>query len=91
MGWKDIKTAPKDGHTIIIRTVHGLNKKEIFYECPANWRSEKKPAYYDPITGRCFITAGILTGWMYLDRPYLIPGIKMSWKEEINAGLNKQA
>jgi len=80
MDWNEMSTAPKDGSTIIIRSASGINTRDILFEGEANWRTENKPALYDPISKECFAEAREITGWMRADRPYKIPGIPKMWR-----------
>jgi len=80
LGLKDIEEAPKDGTVIHIETVNGVNGKP-FFSGRASWRSEPKPASYDPLTSQCFSAAFNLTGWLRADTPYRVPGKIIGWTE----------
>ncbi len=81
--WKSISSAPKDGTVVTVRSVAGLDKSRILYEGPAAWRSEKREALYDPISGECFAEECISMGWKRADSRYSVPGKVMLWWVEI--------
>lgn len=77
--WRPIETAPKNIGTISVRWRFASESR--WHKARASYRTEPKPALYDPITGVCFAKATELTGWMYEDRPFLIPGVA-EWFQE---------
>jgi hypothetical protein len=71
--WQPIETAPKNKGTISVRW--RLVSERHWHKARASYRTELKPALFDPLTGECFAEARELSGWMYEDQPYLIPGV----------------
>jgi hypothetical protein len=71
--WQPIDTAERDGRVISIRW--RLVGERRWHKARASYRTERKPALFEPLTGKCFAEARDLSGWMYEDRPYLVPGI----------------
>ena len=82
MTWLPMKDAPKDGTTIKIKTIYGgKEENEVMFKGLASYRSEDKPALYDPLSGKCFSKETTIVGWMRHDSPYRTPGIPVGWKK----------